>query len=41
MQYRSLDGFACNGVGELDCVGLKEAVFEYANRRTRQADTAL
>jgi dihydrofolate reductase len=37
----SLDGFAAGPHGEMDWIGINEEMFDYAERRIQEADTAL
>ena len=41
LMHTSLDGFIGTTSGGLDWIKLNEEIFEYAGRRTREADTAL
>jgi dihydrofolate reductase len=39
--HTSLDGFVADKNGEMDWINVDEEIFEYAERRTHEADTAL
>jgi dihydrofolate reductase len=39
--HTSLDGFAAGPQGEMDWITVNEEIFDYAERRIREADTAL
>jgi dihydrofolate reductase len=39
--HTSLDGFVAGPQGEMDWINVDEEIFDYAGRRTDQADTAL
>ena len=39
--HTSLDGFAAGPQGEMDWIAINEEMFDYAERRIREADTAL
>ena len=39
--HTSLDGFAAGPRGEMDWIAINDEMFEYVERRTREADTAL
>lgn len=39
--HASLDGFAAGPHGEMDWIAINEEMFDYVERRTSQADTAL
>ena len=39
--HTTLDGFAAGPNGEMDWINVDEEMFEYAARRTNEADTAL